>query len=285
MRNLLAHKVAEFAQRSRLSSFPLVKRFGYVAMYKWSNREYKLVKTNLGFEMLVDPYSPVGKSVIRYGFWEENTSKLVYQTLHPGMTFVDVGANFGYYTLLAATKLDNKGRIIAFEPDPKNFEILQKNVKLNKLAQSVTYENYGIADQPKKTATLHRSPFDPGASSLFVNEYTSKIEVKLDSLDNYCISHNINPDLIKMDIEGAEYLALEGMRSILSSQNPPSVIMEYNSDFLRLHDECKKIKERILGLQRDGFCFYKICKEGKLEKCDARIILEWRGPNNILFKR
>lgn len=65
------------------------------------------------------------------GVYERYQTELFKQIIRPGMVVIDIGANFGYYTLLAARLLHNKGSVIAFEPDPRNYELLLNNVRVN----------------------------------------------------------------------------------------------------------------------------------------------------------
>lgn len=95
------------------------------------------------------------------GIYEPNTSKLFLERIYPGMVVVDVGANFGLYTLLAASKLTGAGKVFAFEPNPNMFSLLQKNISTNGYAEFVRAEPLAISNQCG-TVLLTVPPFSSG---------------------------------------------------------------------------------------------------------------------------
>ncbi|MEM6996443.1 MAG: FkbM family methyltransferase, partial [Myxococcota bacterium] len=82
----------------------------------------------------------LSETLWRTGTWEALQTKALLERLEPGDTFVDVGANLGYYTVLAAKKVGPSGRVFAFEPDPESFALLKRNVDRNGLT-NITAEN------------------------------------------------------------------------------------------------------------------------------------------------
>ena len=102
----------------------------------------KLLKSKI-FEKYVFNYLPDDKYVgqrIALEKYEPYETELILKQVKSGDIIVDVGANIGYYTVLFADKVGKKGKIIAIEPDPINFEILQKNIKENKLFNVVAVQ-------------------------------------------------------------------------------------------------------------------------------------------------
>lgn len=155
------------------------------------------------------------------GSYEPHVTKKIKENLKPGDVFVDAGANLGYFTLLVSQLVGTSGKIISFEPAPKTYNFCKKNIEFNKLANVILYNN-GLWNEKK---TLMISDLrDLGGNH--ISDRGSSIEcIALDSLD-------LTPDLIKMDIEGAEPYALQGMVKTLK-QCHPSIILEVNRYSLR----------------------------------------------------
>ena len=102
------------------------------------------------------------------GIWEPGMTRLLERCIRPGMRVVDIGASFGYFTLLAASRIyPGEGLVYAIEPHPRNFEILQKNVGMNWLGKWVCCFQCALLDAPRQIE-LHSAPELLGSSSLFV---------------------------------------------------------------------------------------------------------------------
>jgi FkbM family methyltransferase len=165
------------------------------------------------------------------GRYERRITELVQQIIQPGDTVIDIGAHIGYYTLIFARCVGPTGHVYAFEPDPGNFEILQKNVSLNGYS-NVTLEQRAVSDR-SGTVELHRSSrntgdhrlYDSGDSREMVRVATTSLDERFDVL---------SADLIKMDIQGAEGLALEGMKGLLRRSGSVKMITEFCPYVLRL---------------------------------------------------
>lgn len=84
------------------------------------------------------------RPLYEHGVHEPRETDFLAKALQPGMTFIDIGAHVGYYTLLGAAAVGKEGKVIAFEPEPYNLEILTKNVALNELT-NVVVEGKGIS--------------------------------------------------------------------------------------------------------------------------------------------
>jgi FkbM family methyltransferase len=131
------------------------------------------------------------------------------------MVFFDIGANMGYYTLIAAKKVGPTGRVDSFEPSPRMFNELKFNLELNKF-NNVHINNIALGDEP---GVARLSRYDRGREvygSLSTRSFPGATiigydEVALETLDNYMVKKGIKQvDMIKMDVEGAEFLVLKG---------------------------------------------------------------------------
>ncbi len=169
----------------------------------------------------------VAADLYRHGCIEPGLTALVLETLRPGMTFVDVGAQYGYYTMLAQEAVAPGGRVIAFEPGRLSFRMLERNLRG---APGVQTENLAVW-RASGTRMLHdfgprhsalnslfsdaRAPV-PERSRLDVDSY----EVGCVSLDDYFEGSGPAPDLVKIDAESSELEVLLGMRRLLSASSP-----------------------------------------------------------------
>jgi len=173
---------------------------------------------------------------------EEATTGILKKIIKPGDIFLDLGANIGYFSLLAAKLTGEKGKVFAFEPEPKNFYYLQKNIEINNYKNIYPFQK-AVSDK-NGTTELFICEYDSGHHT--INQYggvevyshgrpTEKIAIKVDTvkLDDFLADKTDHVDIIKMDIEGAEALAVEGMRNILADNKKIKVLMEFFPLFIR----------------------------------------------------
>lgn len=170
---------------------------------------------------------------------DQGVLKMIKKHLPPDGTFIDIGANIGSFTLVAA-KIARRGEVHAFEPSVHHFSRLSRNVELNNF-RNVHLNRKGLSDKTE-TATLFLPSMkgemnNSGAASLYSSDAAEdmqlKEEIELISLDDYVANQKIDRiDLIKIDIEGAEYGALKGSRKTLERLRP-IVLMELDLDNLK----------------------------------------------------
>lgn len=190
-------------------------------------KEFVLTETALGFKMLVDPNSLLGRQIRATGIWEEPTTRLIQRRLRRSQTFVDVGANVGYYSILASMIVGEQGRVVSFEPSPDTFRVLAENLALNGI-QNVRAEPLAISDRTGGDE-LRRNPFDAINDSLLSRDSTIRVRVRTTTMDSYFGSGTI--DFVKIDAEGSELKILNGMRRVL--QKMIQMVMEYNPPLLK----------------------------------------------------
>jgi FkbM family methyltransferase len=168
----------------------------------------------------------VSLSIQRYGFHEEDLSKMVLTYLKPKMTFLDIGSHFGYFTLLGSVLVGSEGRVHSFEPSPSTFLILRanasnkKNIVLNNCAVLskrgvVSINDYGIRYSAFNSIYGARLPQDV-LSKLKV----SRFDMRSVSIDEYVEKLGIVPDFIKIDAENAENEILVGMDKTINKFHP-----------------------------------------------------------------
>lgn len=169
-------------------------------------------------------------SLIIYGVWEKFETDLFYKIVKPGDVVVDVGANIGYYTLIAAGLVGKEGKVYAFEPEPSNYKLLTKNVGINSF-RNVTAIQKAISDDNGKIR-LYLDKVNLGAPSfseenIFI-ERGSYVDVETISLDEFFENRKKEEkfNFIKIDAEGAEGLIVNGAKNILQENNP-KILMEF----------------------------------------------------------
>ena len=174
-------------------------------------------------------------SISHYGTYEKLEAKIMEEKIKVGNITVDVGANIGLHTLNMARIVGNTGRVFAFEPDPSNFEILEKNVKINNY-QNIILEQKAVGDKHGRT-TLYQSD-NPGNHRLFPQTKQAKgeVEVELTSLDKYFIDSNLAEKInfIKIDVEGLEFSVLNGMKNILKNNKKIKILFEFMPDIMEV---------------------------------------------------
>jgi FkbM family methyltransferase len=163
------------------------------------------------------------------GTYEQDLQTAVRDLVRPAMTAYDLGANIGYVTLLLAKAVGEEGHIIAFEPLPANLERLEEHVSRNALSERVTIVPAAAADRRGTRRFYVRASGEMGklegaAGRSLRNERS--IQVRTIDLDSYVAgSHERPPDVIKIDVEGGEVLALPGMRRLLRRARP-AILLE-----------------------------------------------------------
>jgi FkbM family methyltransferase len=190
-----------------------------------------------GINFYLYPWGQITRLLYISGF-EETELNLTRSYLMEGMNVVDVGANIGLYSILAAKVIGESGRVWAFEPSSETYECLVKNLSINNISSVIPNklalsditdskillqrpcgrgdaERYLVSD-PGNPSPYHEHTADPGDSEL----------VRITSMDSYMEEKhcNMRVDFIKVDVEGGEYAVLRGAQKLLRS-NPDILLM------------------------------------------------------------
>lgn len=148
----------------------------------------------------------------------------VQHYLRPGDRFLDIGANVGIYTLLAASIVGEDGHIDAFEPNNSTRQRLMEILRLNGLTDSVTVHSVAVADVAGSADFGYSDDDCQSRLRSTVDSVSSGTQVQTVRLDEYLSEHRFA--LAKMDIEGGEPLALRGAENMLAAGNPPAMLIE-----------------------------------------------------------
>jgi FkbM family methyltransferase len=157
----------------------------------------------------------VAHQLIMYRQYEPFESSLVRKYLKPGMTVYNIGANLGYYTLLASECVGANGKVYAFEPAPENFELLTRMVSENKLTNVELFPS--AVGAAKGSATLSLSQTNSGDHQLQKIASRDFIAVDVISIKSFVANGHAQPDAIIMDVQGAEFDVLRGAAELAAS--------------------------------------------------------------------
>ena len=160
------------------------------------------------------------------GIYEPSIRGVFERLVKPHSVVFDIGAHVGFYTLLASVLVGSEGKVVAFEPLPQNLSYLKEHITINGI-NNVTVIDAAVANYCGETFFQ----IAPDSSMGRINTSEGDIKITVCTLDHMISSHQITtPDLIKMDIEGAEMLALEGANALLSEARPTILLSTHGDD-------------------------------------------------------
>ncbi len=227
----------------RLSGHGLKK---YSLIHKIDNYTKSKLKTDYsivqGHKMYLDSNDHLSLSI--FGVYEPLETNLVKKEIHEGNSVIDIGADIGYYTLIFAKLVGENGKVFAFEPQDIPFSLAQKNLEINGFKNYVL-ENKLVSNKNEKIK--------------FFNKWKDAIK-----LDDYFLDFSNKIDFIKMDMEGAEMQALEGMTSLIENNDKIRIMTEFHPT------ELKKFGTKpslfLKNLRDFGFTIYHINNKEKMIK-------------------
>lgn len=216
---------------------------------------------------LAAEFDSVGQRVFWSGLreWEKETAPVILENIRRSRCFIDVGANCGIYTVIGCT-INPDIRVVAVEPVPRICAALARNVAQNNLDSRVTILNLALSDLNGTVSFYETEESTNG--SLAVDGYSGQrgkiIEVRCSTLDSIVEELDIEPDFIKIDVEGFEHLVLGGATRVLSKYHP-RIVLEANPG------DPSAAMTQILS--RHGYGFQNITDSG-LERRSAIIPVE-----------
>ena len=220
---LVEHWPSEPGKRTIEQATPFMVRMGLLAP--------AVVEVPPGLKLLLDPRDLVAVNILRGGEWQPEIWNALATNLPEGSVLLDVGAHIGYFSMMGARKVGKTGLVVAFEPNPDTLITLRQNIKVNEF-QNVVVAPVACADR-EQTLTLFAAPFmNSGASSLARNNADLSYEnppkeysVRGRRIDDVVRELKLSRvDAIKMDIEGAEVVALRGAMETMKKFHPKIVV-------------------------------------------------------------
>ncbi len=188
-----------------------------------------------GMKVYLDPSEVLSGFFL--GEYEPATTFVFRAVLGEGDVAVDVGANWGYFTLLAASLCGSTGRVFAFEPHPGSYRLLAKNIQANGLANVLAVPK-AVSNEAGKASLLlarsaqHHSLYRVPAEKRSPSNQAGHVVVDTVTLDEFLAQNPGEPKLVKIDIEGAEPLALAGMTHLIEQDRDLVLITELVPDNL-----------------------------------------------------
>jgi FkbM family methyltransferase len=230
-----------------------------------------------GVKMIVDTSDVALVPSLFAKNYEMYETKLFKNVVKAGMTVVDIGAHIGYYTLLASKLVGVSGKVYAFDPNPTNFNLLLRNIKLNHIS-NVEAVNKAVSNTNGSRKLFIDRKYS-GSHTLAVNnletdDKAESIIVETVALDSYFDDTKI--DFIKIDAQGAEGLILEG--GYKTFKNTANILMEFWPYGIRnLGHKPEELLEKLCEL---GFKPYAINSRGAIDdKRDLSGIIKYHISN------
>lgn len=252
-----------------LKKIPFVRRFVYNYLKNWADKNPDsevITFINNGLRMKLTVKDWVQNNLFIYGYYEKNESDYWLKRSEKAKIIIDIGANVGYYSLLAAKNIErNKGKIFAFEPVNKTFIRLGENILLNKIDCISIYKK-AISNENSSIKINVGNDENWGMSSINSHEHLSSESeiVECETLDTFCNSVNISQvDLIKIDVEGAEYNVLQGMEKAIEKYKPEVLIEVLDQHLNRQNISSENVFNFFWG---KGYTSYLIIKNGELQQ-------------------
>lgn len=257
-------------------------------------RKFFAARNNLGtfqtkFDDGIKIWVSLSDHIESQAFWQgvqesdRGEARLLKRLLKPGLIFVDVGANVGLFTLMAANHVET-GEVHAFEPYRGHLERLRRNLRLNGfdnvIVNAVGLSNLDATEELFIPDTAGVSG-NSGAASIYHPTDTTKEhvteKVQIMKFDDYVAQQGLhNIDIVKLDVEGAELDVLEGSVGSIDKYQP-SFVMEVNQSCL---NRAGRTTEEVFNFwERRGYATFLIKDSGELASINAPLTL--RGQYNI----
>lgn len=221
---------------------------------------------------------------------EINLARFLIRELVSGDIFMDIGAHYGYFSLLAAAIIGPKGSVWSFEASPTTFRILHKNTSPK---SNIHAFHHAVADTREKLTFFEFPNLYSEYNTLDVSQYEGETwfrkfqprEVMVEAIvmDEFADSHRITPKIVKIDVEGAEFKVISGLKRMLGDHSPIMVI-EFLSE-ARGNEEHLKARQLLL---ENGYHSYSISQNGSLSPVsdiEAYLKDQKVDSDNIVFKK
>jgi FkbM family methyltransferase len=223
----------------------------------------------------------LGPRLVLDGFWESWITLAIARHLRPGMWCVDVGANYGYYTLLMALASGREERVLACDPNPLLAETyLPTNLALNgcrehvKICQKVI----GSREQERVNFVLHHGDYATSSLERWAYSHRAEaIQVPMATLDRLCAGWP-RLDLVKIDTEGAEALVWEGMPETLRRFPHAAILLD-----LHLQRDPPQVTSFLHQLERSGYDLRFVNYDGDVVPTDPATIVANPQAHRMLW--
>lgn len=200
---------------------------------------------------------------------------LMHKNIKEGDICCDIGANIGYTAMHMMYSMNKNGKIYAFEPDNRNFQVLQENIKLNNVENMFVLENNGISDRHGNLKFYASDKSNLGSFSK-TKHSTNEVDISVESIDNYFNDVEYLPVFYKMDVEGHEVNVLRGMKKTMKrSSSGTKILMEIHPLIYNIQE----FSSEILAMSELGFVFKNLISAG--EPCPSAFMEKGYEPIEV----
>lgn len=215
--------------------------------------QIRTAQTRHGFAMRLDLGQFVDRTIYCTGGWEPLETMVISAALKPGDSFVDVGANIGFFSLLAHRLVGPEGRVHAVEATPSTADLLDDNIARND-AGAIRVHRCAASDREGMANMVVHDAGNIGSNHLSFDREGAGAGIPLRRLDSLLAGEAIR--LIKLDIEGAEAMALRGAGALLDGDTTPALLFEFSPNMLRgMGDDPAAL---LAHLEGKGYTIYEI---------------------------
>ena len=243
-----------------------------------------MVQLHRGQHLYIDTRDlSIAPSLIRFGHWEWWIEAVLSRLARPGNLAVDLGAHFGYHTLALASAVGAEGKVFAFEANPHLAELVAATVFTNGLAEQVTVINAAILDReetiefrvdPRYSGGGHIAhPIDGPALERFSVKGTT-LCAALPGIERI--------DLLRMDIEGCEPLALRGAEALIRSSPELTIVCEWAVGMMSDRGDVRDLVSWLTGM---GFAFWQINTDATLRPVPSDDLLTLPHCDVVISRR
>lgn len=227
-----------------------------------------------GFGLYVMQDDYIGHSIIARRAYEPHVTSVLRSVLKPGDVFLDIGANVGYFSLLASSIVGAQGKVLAFEPNPDNVQLIYASLLHNRSANVVVFP-YAASD----AAAILRF-VTVGSNGGVVTPHAAAQDHSLlvqSAILDEVLQHEPRIDVVKMDIEAHEPAALRGMAAILA-RHRPRLVTEFHPWAMRLNN-AEAPEDYLRQLTGQGYRLSVILESGRPMplQSEAEIMDYWRS--------
>ena len=264
--------LAEFVYCYLLRPWPLRQ------LTNWTIRKLLPKQVEIhGATVVLNPTDPVVSGALHFGVYEKAETRFFQSACRDGMTFLDVGANLGYYTALAARAVGPNGRVLAVEPDPDSFGYLEQTIAANAVGNVQAFP-VAASDAPA-TLPLYISTDNRGDNRLYASgEDRPQVEVAARPLDALLRENKIDTvDLIKIDVQGYEPKVISGLRETIAASPNLTLLTEFWPQGI---DEAGEDANEFLQTLRElGLTLHELQPDGSLAELtdDTDLIARHQG--------
>lgn len=226
----------------------------------------------------------ISRDLLIHGTREVNAGRSFRSIIRPGDVIVDAGANIGWYTLMEAHEVGERGRVFAIEPVPGNFALLERNLSLNGFSERVLPVQAAVGDvngevdihvaRQSNLSAVRRTPI----MERYV-QFASSVRVPVVRIDDFLVGQGLDPsdvNIVRMDIEGFELEALRGMERVLSTAQDLALFIEIHPKLVKEIHGLGGYQRMLHMLRENGF-FIDSVAFSLDSRVDQEADLDWAG--------